>query len=140
MQANTAGQQPSSQSPSPQPQGAIVDHPTAFMSLSGTGLPQQSPPSAPATGDDGDEWAFTSALPPGSAVKANEMLVVDSNLRAVVEVNRPAGDGPILLKATFSNNASQPIQDLTFQMAVTKVRGTTCFRVSQLIVLLGLLT
>jgi ADP-ribosylation factor-binding protein GGA len=46
---------------------------------------------------------------------------MDSNLRVITEVNRPVPEGPILLKAKFSNNASQPIQDLTFQMAVTKV-------------------
>jgi ADP-ribosylation factor-binding protein GGA len=49
------------------------------------------------------------------------MLVTDTNLRVVVEVDRPAADGPILLKARFSNNGSQPIQDLIFEMAVTKV-------------------
>ncbi|KAF8541959.1 VHS domain-containing protein [Trichophaea hybrida] len=129
LQANTARQQPPSQSPSPQPQAAVVDYSAMFGSLSGSRLPQQSgsaipsldqPHTTPQTNNDEDEWAFTSALPPGSSVKQNEMLVVDSNLRVVVEVNRPVPDGPILLKATFSNNASHVIQDLTFQMAVTK--------------------
>lgn len=75
---------------------------------------------APQAAED-DEWAFTSALPPGSQVNPNEIMVMDSNLRVVAEVNRPIPDGPILLKAKFSSNSSQPIQDLTFQMAVTKV-------------------
>lgn len=129
LQTNTAGQQPPSQSPSPQPQAAALDYSAMFGSLSSPRLPQQSAPATPSLGpphttpqiNNDEEWAFTSALPPGSAAKPNEMLVVDSNLRVVVEVNRPVPDGPILLKATFSNNASQVIQDLTFQMAVTKV-------------------
>jgi len=78
-------------------------------------------PAATQPSNDDDDWAFTSALPSGSGLKPNEILVMDSNLRIVTEVHRPIPDGPILLKATFSNNASQSLRDMTFQMAVTKV-------------------
>lgn len=74
-----------------------------------------------------DEWAdFASALPPASnvpALKGNEVLVVSSNLHIIVATERESGspDGAILLKARFSNASSQPIHEMTFQMAVPKV-------------------
>jgi hypothetical protein len=85
--------------------------------------PVRNTPPPPA---EDDEWSFASALPPGSesALAQNELIVTDTNLRIVLDASRPAmtPDGPILLKVKFSNNASAPIHDLTFQMAVTKVR------------------
>lgn len=88
--------------------------------------PQQSNGSS--FNNDDDEWAFTSALPPGSDAAPppparNELVILNSNLHILLEVNRPVTmpDGPILVKAKFSNNNGQPIQDLTFQMAVTRV-------------------
>lgn len=105
---------------SPQPQPQLYQPP----------LPQQNN-SSNANNDD-DDWAFTSALPPGSETAPppparNELVILNSNLHILLEANRPVTmpDGPILVKAKFSNNNSQPIQDLTFQMAVTRV--SACF-------------
>jgi ADP-ribosylation factor-binding protein GGA len=122
MQSNTAGQQQISPSPSPKPSASGPDYAAIFGALSTPRLPGQRTDAPPKPSGD-EEWAFTSALPQGSEIKSNEILVMDSNLRVVMEVNWPVPDGPILLRAKFSNNASQPIQDLTFQMAVTKVQS-----------------
>lgn len=155
MQANTAGQQQQiTPSASPAPHLAqqtrsinFPDYSSAFHNpvtpaaqQSGplpplnplppqqyrTPAPQQSNGSS-ASNDD-DEWAFTSALPPGSdavpqSPARNELVILNSNLHVLLEANRPVTmpDGPILVKAKFSNNNGQPIQDLTFQMAVTRV-------------------
>lgn len=48
--------------------------------------------------------------------------MLNSHLKVVAEVNREQ-NGMIVLKAVFSNSTGQAITDLTFQMAVTKVRG-----------------
>jgi ADP-ribosylation factor-binding protein GGA len=136
--ANTVGQQqfpPVASSPSPQPDALA----SAFGNLASPKMPVSSrtpdpfatfgkPPAQPqALNNDDEEWSFSSALPPGSenprpALAQNEMLVLDSNLRVVIDASRPATmpGGPIVLKAKFSNNAGQVLQDLTFQMAVTK--------------------
>lgn len=139
VQTNTAGQQNQitpSASPAPPPTQKVP--PPSFPNYtSAFGSPAQQPvvisssSQAPAsqqngtTVNDDDEWAFTSALPPGSeqAPARNELVILNSNLHILLEANRPVTmpDGPILIKAKFSNNNSQPIQDLTFQMAVTKV-------------------
>ena len=132
VQANTAGRSSAIPAPSPSPLPSprpIPDYAAMFGAQHSTPpvqpMGRPTPQAAPQANDE-DEWSFSSALPPGSqTTKPNEIVVMDSNLRVVVEVNRPSPGGPILLKARFSNNASQPIQDLTFQMAVTKVR-TPC--------------
>lgn len=111
-----------------------VRQPTPILAFNSP-PPQQSPAHAQQqnngsnANNDDDEWAFTSALPPGSETAPppparNELVILNSNLHILLEVNRPVTmpDGPILVKAKFSNNNSQPIQDLTFQMAVTRVR------------------
>lgn len=79
-------------------------------------------------GNDLDEWAdFASALPSVSnmpSLAANEVLVLSSNLHIIVAAEREFGnlDGAIVLKARFSNASSQPILEMTFQMAVPKVQ------------------
>ncbi|RPB15274.1 VHS-domain-containing protein [Morchella conica CCBAS932] len=138
VQTNTAGQQNQiTPSASPAPPPAQKVPPPSFPNYtSAFGSPAQQPvaissssqiPTSQQNGttvNDDDEWAFTSALPPGSeqAPARNELVILNSNLHILLEANRPVTmpDGPILIKAKFSNNNSQPIQDLTFQMAVTK--------------------
>lgn len=151
VQTNTAGQQQQitpSASPAPHfaqqarsigfPDYSSTLHNSAIPTAQQSGLTFSSPPQqyrAPAPqqsngsfNNDDDEWAFTSALPPGSDAAPppparNELVILNSNLHILLEVNRPVTmpDGPILVKAKFSNNNGQPIQDLTFQMAVTRV-------------------
>ncbi|CAZ83715.1 unnamed protein product [Tuber melanosporum] len=147
VEANTAGQQQRI-TPSTSPAPQVVRQPPAlpnyFQNVS-TPPPQPmapggfvSPPiqqtPAPAVqrnngnsaGDDEDDWAFTSSLPPEQPaplpVSQNELVILNSNLHILLDIHRPVTmpNGPILVKAKFSNNASQPIEDLTFQMAVTK--------------------
>lgn len=129
---------------SPQP---ISNKPDAFANLSNRGTPVSSGSSSQPLfqlqqqkqqqqsqlqsqnggGGDLDDWAdFASALPPASNVpplQANEVLVLSSNLHIIVAAEREYGnpDGAILLKARFSNACAQPINELTFQMAVPKV-------------------
>jgi len=78
--------------------------------------------------DDDDEFAaFSSAVPVTSTLpplKPNETRILSSQLQIVLEFNQRtamAPDGPIVLRAKFSNGASEPIKDVTFQLAVTKV-------------------
>ena len=84
-------------------------------------------------GGDTDEWAdFASALPPASnppPLKANEILVLSSNLHIIAEASRELGqpDGAILLKTRFSNATAHPIYELTFQMAAPRVRIPVSF-------------
>ncbi|KAH0609514.1 uncharacterized protein H6S33_013000 [Morchella sextelata] len=138
VQTNTAGQQNQitpSASPAPPPAQKVPppsfpNYTSAFANPAQQPVVISSSSQAPAsqhngtTVNDDDEWAFTSALPPGSeqAPTRNELVILNSNLHILLEANRPVTmpDGPILIKAKFSNNNSQPIQDLTFQMAVTK--------------------
>jgi len=56
------------------------------------------------------------------SLAANEVLVLSSNLHIIVAAEREFGnlDGAIVLKARFSNASSQPILEMTFQMAVPK--------------------
>ena len=147
VEANTAGQQRITPSTSPIPQ--VVRQPpvvpnyfqnlatpsTQPMTTGGfVSPPIQQTPLPPVQQNNGgnannedDDWAFTSSLPPEQSapppVSQNELMILNSNLHILLDIHRPATmpDGPILVKAKFSNNASQPIQDLTFQMAVTKV-------------------
>ncbi|CUS09677.1 unnamed protein product [Tuber aestivum] len=146
LEANTAGQQQRiTPSTSPAPQGsrqspALPNYfqnaatPSAQPMAPGGFVPPsiQQAPVPPAqqknggdAGNDDDDWAFTSSLPPEPApppVSQNELVILNSNLHILLDIHRPVTmpDGPILVKAKFSNSASQPIQDLTFQMAVTR--------------------
>lgn len=144
LETNTAGQTQITPSSSPAPQS--VRQSPAFPNYSASLLqataspnptgpagftsPLAQPPTQQNNGNsasnDDDDWAFTSALPPDQPPpppSRGELVILNSNLQILLDVNRPTTmpDGPILLRAKFSNNASQPIQDLTFQMAVTKV-------------------
>ena len=147
VEANTAGQQHITPSTSPVLQVAqqppVVPNyfqhvatpltqpmtPGGFIppSIQQTPLPPVQQNNGGNSGNEDDDWAFTSSLPPEQPAPApasqNELVILNSNLHILLDVHRPVTmpDGPILVKAKFSNNASQPIQDLTFQMAVTKV-------------------
>jgi len=147
VEANTAGQQHITPSTSPAPQAAqqplvvpnyfqnVATPSTQPVMLGGfvspsiqqTPLPPVQQNNGGNAGNEDDDWAFTSSLPPEQPApppaSQSELLILNSNLHILLDVHRPVTmpDGPILVKAKFSNNASQPIQDLTFQMAVTKV-------------------
>lgn len=81
--------------------------------------PATPTPSAPAADDD--EWAFASALPDASPA-TNTFSVSDTSLNIVMHAARePATPSIITLSVTFSNKTSQPISELTFMAAVSKV-------------------
>ena len=72
---------------------------------------------AATSGDD--EWTFSSALPDSS----HDLTVVHSSIHVLFHVSRqPGPENVILIQSQVSNNTVQPISQLTFQLAVTKVR------------------
>ncbi|QSZ31457.1 hypothetical protein DSL72_001022 [Monilinia vaccinii-corymbosi] len=75
---------------------------------------------APAPATDDDEWAFSSALPEGLP-STNDLTISNTNLKISLNATRePSTPDVITLSVAFSNNANEPISDLTFQAAVTK--------------------
>lgn len=73
--------------------------------------------SQPATAAD-DDWAFS------SSVGGHELTVTNSSIRVVFSVTRPEQPTDVLLiNSSVSNNTPQQVSDLTFQLAVTKVRS-----------------
>lgn len=108
-------QQSAPKSPAPPPV-----QPSGNMDLLGMGsaAPAPAPPQqqqAAAGGDD--EWTFSSALPD----QPHELTVTNSSIRTLFSISRD-NDTEILLNSKISNNTPNPISDLTFQLAVTKVR------------------
>lgn len=83
----------------------------------------QPPPAPPAAADD-DEWSFSSALPPDapSLPKEHSAQVKDGQLRIDMKAARsPQAPNAISLSFAFSNTTPTPINELHFQLAVTKV-------------------
>jgi ADP-ribosylation factor-binding protein GGA len=141
---------PNSQSvtPSPQQQQHAQKKPDPFAALSNSnsraGSPFQfqssrSPPSAPAPAqaqasssfdllggsisaaapapaNNDDEWTFSSALPDAP----QDLTITNSAIRTIFGVTRP-NNTELIVSSRISNNTTQPIEDLTFQLAVTKV-------------------
>lgn len=90
--------------------------------LSSSQQPTNRPQTKPAGGDE-EEWTFASALPEGSELPAsNDVTVTNSAINVVFAVSRPtSGEHSLRIIAQFTNNTAQTIQDVTFQVAVTKV-------------------
>ncbi|KAH0356342.1 VHS-domain-containing protein, partial [Aureobasidium melanogenum] len=118
----------------PQQQQKAADPFAALSGNSRTASPfqfQQSvkPPASPAVpqsaasllGGD-DEWTFSSSLPAQpQQPQSNTVTVIDSSVRAIFHVSRPAGANDYLaIDARISNKTPQPITDFTLQLAVTK--------------------
>lgn len=82
---------------------------------------QKAPPAAPAAAVDDDEWAFSSALPEGLPSE-NTIMVSETTLGISLHATRePSSPAVITLSLTFSSKTDQPISDLEFAVAVTKV-------------------
>lgn len=84
------------------------------------------PAAQPATTQsiDDDEWNFSSALPAETSAmpKEHKVVICDSNLKIDLLANRKTGlSNSINLLFAFSNNTAQPISEVHFQLAVTKV-------------------
>ncbi|CAK4030732.1 ADP-ribosylation factor-binding GGA2 [Lecanosticta acicola] len=72
------------------------------------------PAAAPAASHD-DEWEFSSALPD----QPTEITVTNSSIKTQFTVNRQ-NDTELVIQSRISNNTPSQINDLTFQLAVTK--------------------
>lgn len=98
---------------------------SSLLDLTGSNASQTPPvPSASIQQSNGaaaagdDEWTFSSALPDSS----HDLTVVHSSIHVLFHVSRqPTPDNVILIQSQVSNNTAQPISQLTFQLAVTKV-------------------
>jgi len=78
---------------------------------------------APKSADDEEEWAFSSALPESNGLpSSNDITVVNSILLIELHATRTSpSDAAITMTVQFSSKVVQPISELTFQVAVTKV-------------------
>ncbi|KAJ8607582.1 hypothetical protein MRB53_040213 [Persea americana] len=63
-----------------------------------------------------DEWTFSSALPD----QPQDITVTNSSIRTVFTVSR-SSETELVINSKISNSIAQPVSDLTFQLAVTKV-------------------
>ena len=104
-------QQPSAQSSS------LLD----LVSSNASPAPAPAPSNANQQSNGDDEWTFSSALPESS----HDLTVVHSSIHVLFHVSRqPSPDNVILIQSQVSNNTAQPISQLTFQLAVTKVSSS----------------
>jgi hypothetical protein len=107
-------QQSTSRSPAP-PSQAPPTSSQQSLDLLGMGSSNGTPGSRPSTSND-DEWTFSSALPD----QPSDLTVTNSKIKTMFTVSR-SNDSELLIQSRISNTTSQPIGDLTFQLAVTKV-------------------
>ena len=89
--------------------------PSSGGNLDLLGMGSSNGTSAPAATED--EWEFSSALPD----QPTEITVTKSQITTVFKVSRP-NDSELLIQSRISNATAQTVADLTFQLAVTKVR------------------
>lgn len=109
--------------PPPPPQAQPASDPFAALGAS-VNTPAPTAPQPAAASNDDDEWNFSSALPPSTPSKPQEhkATVSNTNLRIEFIANRtPASSNAINALFAFTNNVAQPISELHFQLAVTKV-------------------
>lgn len=104
-----------------------------FAALTSPKIPSSSTIPAPALpmaaqpaqqSNDDDEWNFASALPTETPALPREhrALVSNNSLKIDLLANRTTGtSNSINLLFAFSNNTAQPISEVHFQLAVTKV-------------------
>lgn len=88
-----------------------------LLGLGGSGFSAPPPqPAAPTAANDDDEWTFASAVPD----QPKEITVNNTSVKITFNVKRES-DNILLINSLISNNTSQPISDLTLQVAVSKV-------------------
>lgn len=82
----------------------------------------QPQPPAPTVSNDDDEWNFSSALPEDpSKPRQHKATVSSSSVRIDFVASRVPGSNGLGLVFAFSNTTPQPVSELHFQIAVTKV-------------------
>ncbi|PTB44693.1 uncharacterized protein TrAFT101_003237 [Trichoderma asperellum] len=116
---------PASQSATPQPNYQQQTSPPPAASNAFASFTTSPPPPKPAAvSNDDDEWNFSSALPTEQApAKPTEHkgTAGNSSLRTDFLAKRStAVSNAINIVFAFSNNTAQPINELHFQLAVTK--------------------
>lgn len=124
QQSTSKSPLPSSQpQPQPQQQSSGVDLlGMGGVSSGSNGLPtaQQAQTHQPRTStSNDDEWTFSSALPD----QPSDLTITNSSIRTMFSISR-ANETEMVIQSRISNSTAQPISDLTFQLAVTKVRVT----------------
>ncbi|KAM5464453.1 ARF-binding protein [Microsporum audouinii] len=67
-----------------------------------------------------DEWTFSSALPEETLPSQNTVEVLNTTIGIKMQVKRLPGENRIHGLVSFSNNTSQPISELHFQIAIEK--------------------
>lgn len=115
------------QQPKPPPAQPATD---PFAALRAVSTPTPPPPQPAAVSNDDDEWNFSSSLPPAAPNKPKEHkgTISQSLLRTDFLAGRATGaSNSIHITFAFSNNSAQPITELHFQLAVTKVSETLLF-------------
>ncbi|CAG8940229.1 unnamed protein product [Penicillium salamii] len=108
-----------SSSPFQPPQSRPAPSASSLLDLAGPPAPAPQAQAAPA---EDDEWDFASSLPASNALPStNKIQVLNSQLRVDFAARRvPNQPRQIHVVAIFSNNTTQPIGDLHFQVAVEK--------------------
>lgn len=91
--------------------------PSASKSLFDFAQPA-TPKTLTAPAHNEDEWDFSSATLPEN----DTIPVLNTNIKVDLRANRTSQSDPVInLEVMFSNNTAQPVSELTFQVAVTKV-------------------
>lgn len=67
-----------------------------------------------------DEWNFASALPEVTLLASNTVQVHASLIKILFRARRPSGQEPIHITVVFSNDTSQTVTGVHFQLAVQK--------------------
>ncbi|CAG7925067.1 unnamed protein product [Penicillium olsonii] len=108
-----------SSSPFQSPQSRPAPSSSSLLDLAGPPAPVPQAQAAPA---EDDEWDFASSLPASNALPStNKIQVLNSQLRVDFAARRvPNQPRQIHVVAIFSNNTTQPIGELHFQVAVEK--------------------
>ncbi|CAG7957928.1 unnamed protein product [Penicillium olsonii] len=108
-----------SSSPFQPPQSRPAPSSSSLLDLAGPPAPVPQAQAAPA---EDDEWDFASSLPASNALPStNKIQVLNSQLRVDFAARRvPNQPRQIHVVAIFSNNTTQPIGELHFQVAVEK--------------------
>ena len=84
--------------------------------------PQSAVPARENGSATDDEWTFASSLPRNSLPSSNQIDVLSSSIKITFLATRELGQPVVRIVVDFSNNTSQHIQGVHFQVAVKKVR------------------
>ncbi|KAF1824828.1 VHS-domain-containing protein [Dissoconium aciculare CBS 342.82] len=103
--------------PPPAPASSSNGNGIDLLGLGGSSATPAAAPSSSSTVLDNDEWQFSSSLPPDQPA---EILVTNNGEIRVNFTVRRSSETELLISSRISNLTSQPIRDLTFQLAVTK--------------------